>query len=72
MAEKINAGHAKNRALVEFPGHFPGTTMHGRLVSVGGRRRPKNQAVIILSSGRYISRPVDELRLVPEPPRVLP
>ena len=72
---------AKLRAPVTFPGHVPGTTMHGRLIAIGGRRRRKDQAVIILPSGRYVNRPVDQLRLLevgraqptdPTAPRVLP
>lgn len=78
MAEKINAGHAKNRALVAFPGEHPGTVMTGRLVSVGGRHRRKDRAVILLASRRHVTRHVDQVRLVevvhhsPTTPRVLP
>ena len=42
MAETINAGHAKHRALVAFPGVTPGSTMTGRLLCIGGRNRAKD------------------------------
>lgn len=69
MAEKINAGHAKNRALVAYPSRNGGTA-HGRLLCVGGNRSAK-KATILLPSGTRIVRPVDELRLVPQAPRVI-
>ena len=72
MAEKLNAGHAKNRALVAFPGQTPGSTMTGRLLCIGGRNRADNVAHITLASGRVVTRRVDVVRLLPEPPRVLP
>lgn len=70
MAETINAGHAKARRLVAYPSRNGGTA-HGRLLCVGGNRSAK-KATILLPSGTRIVRPVDELRLVPETPRVLP
>lgn len=72
MAEKLNAGHAKNRALVAFPGVVPGSTMTGRLLCLGGRNRADNIARITLSSGKVVTRRADEVRLIPEPPRCLP
>lgn len=75
MAETINAGHAKHRALVAFPGVTPGSTMTGRLLCIGGRNRADNVARITLASGRVVTRRVDVVRLLPEPPkapRVLP
>ncbi len=75
MAEKLNAGHAKNRALVAFPGQTPGSTMTGRLLCIGGRNRADNVARITLASGRVVTRRVDVVRLLPEAPkapRVLP
>ena len=72
MAEKLNAGHAKARALVSFPGQTPGSTMTGRLLAVGGRNRAKDVARITLASGRIVTRRVDQVRLLTEPPRVLP
>lgn len=64
-------GDAKARAAVRFPGQVPGTTMHGRLVAVGGRKRDKGRAVILLPSGRHVTRPVGLVRLLEEP-RVVP
>ena len=67
---------AKNRAHVRFPGHTPGTTMHGSLIAI---RRGK--ATIVLPSGKHVSRPADQVRLLevvvhsptdPAPPRVQP
>lgn len=75
MGEKLNAGHAKNRALVAFPGQVPGSTMTGRLLCIGGRNRAKDVARITLASGRIVTRRADVVRLLPEPPkapRVLP
>ena len=75
MAEKLNAGHAKARALVSFPGQTPGSTMTGRLLCIGGRNRADNVARITLASGRVVTRRVDVVRLLPEAPkapRVLP
>ena len=69
MAEKLNAGHAAKRALVAFPGHTPGSTMTGRLLAVGGRNRAKDVARITLGNGRIVTRRVDQVRLLPEPPR---
>ena len=70
MAEKLNAGHAKNRALVAFPGQTPGSTMTGRLLCIGGRNRGADIARITLASGRIVTRKVDQVRLLPEAPRV--
>lgn len=75
MAEKLNAGHAKARALVAFPGPTLGSTMTGRLLCVGGRNRGADVARITLASGRIVTRRVDQVRLLPEAPkapRVLP
>lgn len=72
MAEAINAGHAKARALVSFPGQTPGSTMTGRLLCIGGRKSAKDVARITLASGKVVTRPVDQVRLLTEPPRVLP
>lgn len=72
MGERINAGHAKKRALVAFPGVAPGTTMTGRLLAVGGRHRADHVARITLPSGKVVTRRVDQVRLLPEAPRVLP
>ena len=72
MAETINAGHAAHRALVAFPGVTPGSTMTGRLLAVGGRNRAKDVARITLASGKVVTRRVDQVRLLTEPPRVLP
>jgi hypothetical protein len=58
--------HAKQRAPVAFPGQMPGTTMHGRLVSVGGRSRRHDRAVIVLPSGRHVTRPLDQVHLIEE------
>lgn len=72
MAEAINAGHAKARALVSFPGQTPGSTMTGRLLCIGGRKSAKDVARITLASGKVVTRRVDQVRLLTEPPRVLP
>ena len=73
MAERINAGHAKARAVVTLPGHTPGTTITGRLVSIGGRRRRAGRAVVRLPSGRHVTRDVDQLELVTDQaPRCVP
>lgn len=72
MGERLNAGHAAKRALVSFPGQAPGSTMTGRLLAVGGRNRAKDVARIVLASGKVVTRRVDVVRLLPEPPRVLP
>ena len=72
MAEKLNAGHAKARALVSFPGQTPGSTMTGRLLCIGGRNSAKDVARITLASGKVVTRRVDQVRLLTEPPRVLP
>lgn len=72
MAEAINAGHAKHRALVAFPGLVEGSTMTGRLLCVGGRKSASDVARITLASGKVVTRPVDQVRLLTEPPRVLP
>lgn len=72
MGERINAGHAAKRALVAFPGQVAGTTMTGRLLSVGGRKRDARRATIRLASNKVVTRSVDDLRLIPEPPRSLP
>ncbi len=72
MTERLNAGHAAKRALVAFPGQAPGSTMTGRLLAVGGRNRAKDVARIVLASGKVVTRRVDVVRLLPEPPRVLP
>lgn len=72
MAETINAGHAKARALVAFPGQAPGSTMTGRLLAVGGRNRANDVARITLASGKVVTRRVDQVRLLPEAPRSLP
>ena len=68
MAETINAGHAKQRALVAFPGVTPGSTMTGRLLAVGGRNRAKNVARITLASGKVVTRRVDQVRIPPRSP----
>lgn len=72
MAEAINAGHAAHRALVAFPGVTPGSTMTGRLLCVGGRKGASDVARITLASGKVVTRRVDQVRLLTEPPRVLP
>ncbi len=75
MAEKINAGHAKHRALVAFPGQAPGSTMTGRLLCIGGRGRSADVARITLANGKIITRRLDQVRLLPVPAwlaRVLP
>lgn len=75
MPETINAGHAKARALVAFPGQTPGSTMTRRLLCIGGRNRGADVARITLASGRVVTRRVDVVRLLPEAPkapRVLP
>lgn len=72
MSETINAGHAAHRALVAFPGVTPGSTMTGRLLAVGGRNRAKDVARIVLGNGKVVTRRVDVVRLLPEPPRSLP
>lgn len=66
MAEKINAGHAKARALVAFPGQTPGTTMTGRLLCIGGRNRAAEVCRITLPSGRVVTRRADVVRLLEE------
>lgn len=72
MAEKINAGHAKNRALVAFPGEHPGSTMTGRILCIGGRNRARDVVRIMLGSGKVVTRRADQVRLLPEPPRSVP
>lgn len=81
----VTVKDAIDRRLVAFPSPHGGIA-HGRLISVGGRdahtqtsngptgksRRSHRTAVIVLPSGARINRPVDQVRLVPEPPRVLP
>ena len=69
MGEKLNAGHAKARALVSFPGQTPGSTMTGRLLCLGGRNRAADVARITLASGKIVTRRVDQVRLLPEAPR---
>lgn len=59
-------GDAKVRAVVSFPGQVPGTTMTGRLVAVGGRKRGPGRAVILLPSGRHVTRPVTDVTVVDE------
>lgn len=72
MAETINAGHAKKRALVSFPAQVGTGRSIGRLVCIGGRKRSARTARIRLASGAFINRPVEQCELVPEAPRVLP
>lgn len=61
-------GDAKARAVVEFPGQVPGTTMTGRLVVVTDRH-----CRIRLGSGAWVTRPVEVVRLAPVvSPRVVP
>lgn len=67
MAEKLNAGHAKNRALVAFPGQTPGSTMTGRLMAVKG-----DKARIMVRRRAWVTRPLDDVRLLPTAPRVVP
>lgn len=43
-----------------------------RLLAVGGRNRAKDVARIVLASGKVVTRRVDVVRLLPEPPRSLP
>lgn len=68
MTGRLNTAHAKERHPVAFPGQVPGTVMHGRLVSISRR----GKAVIVLPSGKHVTRPVDQVRLLFDAPRVLP
>lgn len=58
---------AKNSAAVTFPGQVPGTSMTGRLVVVTDRH-----CRIRLSSGAWVTRPVEVVRLAQTSPRVVP
>lgn len=64
MTRPLTVADAKARVPVAFPGQVPGTVMHGRLVSIGGRKRRADRAVIVLPSGRHVNRPLDQLTLV--------
>lgn len=61
---------AARRARVAYttPG---GNIAHGELLCIGGNRAP-TMCKIRLGSGTIVTRPVDQVRLDPGPPRVVP
>lgn len=65
MTGRPNVGHATTRALVSLT--LNGHTVHGRLVCIRGRRSHA-RCEIALPGGRRVMRPIDEVRLVPQPP----
>ena len=60
------SGDAKTRATVTFPGKVPGTTMTGRLMAVKG-----DKARIMVRRRAWVTRRVDQVRLLTEPPRAV-
>lgn len=65
MTGRPNVGHAQARALVSF--QLNGHVVHGRLLCIKGRRVHR-RCEIALPGGRRVVRPIDEVRLVPQPP----
>lgn len=72
MTADLTAGHAKARALVSFPAQAGTGRAIGRLFAVGGRKHSDRCCRIMLPSGAVVNRRLEDVQLVPEPPRVLP
>ena len=62
-------GHAKARAAVTFPGPMPGTTSTGRHMAIDTER---NTARIMIRRRAWVTRPLADVHLLPDPPRCLP
>lgn len=58
--------HAAERAAVSFPGPTPGTTMTGRVHAVDRKRRI---ARIELRPRVWVTRPLTDVHVLPEPER---
>lgn len=63
MTGRPNVLHAKERAIVSAPGHLPGTTITGRLLAIR-----RGNAIIVLPSGKHVTRPVHAVELAFPPP----